>query len=126
MMDMLTNIFKTLPGLPTDKQSYPPFNMKKIDENKFVMEFAVAGFAKTELEVEIDGTNLIVNGKSESAEIPDNILYKGISSRPFSRTFSFNDGIVFKDAMFVNGMLKVFMDRLPVEPKKPTKMPITG
>jgi molecular chaperone IbpA len=51
-------------------------------------------------------------------------LYKGIANRNFTRTFALEDQIEIKDAEMFNGMLKVFLERIIPEHKKPKKIEI--
>ena len=60
LADQLETVGKNVPG-------YPPYNIKKVDENKYVIELAVAGFAKTDLEVTLDGGKLTIAGKTKDA-----------------------------------------------------------
>ena len=47
-------------------QNYPPYNIKKIDENKYLIEMAVAGFGKQDLEIELADDKLIIKGNVQS------------------------------------------------------------
>ena len=51
----LDGIGKNLPG-------YPPYNIKKVEDNKYVIEMAVAGFAKTDIEITMDNGKLTIAG----------------------------------------------------------------
>ena len=88
------------------------------------MEIAVAGFSKSDIEIEIDGDALKITGSSASVDEEDSFLYKGIANRAFSRTFNLADTIEVKDASLMNGMLKVFLENIIPENKKPRKMDI--
>lgn len=102
--------------------NYPPYNIKKIDENKYVVEIAVAGFAKQDIEITLDDGKLIVKGSTKDDE--EGYLFKGIASRAFTRTFALTDTIEVKDADMVNGMLKIFLENIIPEHKKPKKIDI--
>lgn len=104
--------------------NYPPYNIKKVDENKYVIEIAVAGFAQQDIEIEIDGDKLIVKGNTTSDEKEDAFLFKGIANRAFTRSFALNDQVEVKDAEMFNGMLKVFLERIIPEHKKPKKIAV--
>lgn len=121
LASQLDGIGKALPG-------YPPYNIKKVDENKYVIEMAVAGFAKTDLEVTLDGGKLTITGKTKDASDLDNAnayyFYKGIAERAFSRTFTLADSVEIKNAEMVNGILKVWLENFIPEHKKPKKFDI--
>lgn len=109
--------------------NYPPYNIKKVDDNKYVIELAVAGFAKHELELELTDGVLTVKGHSyldslTTDGVNQSFLYKGISDRAFTRKFTLADTIEIKNAEYLNGMLKVFLERIIPEHKKPKKIEI--
>lgn len=109
-------------GIP----NYPPFNIKKVKEDHYVIEIAVAGFSKSEIDVELAEGKLIVKGNS--SEDNDTALtswiHKGIADRSFTRTFLVNDQIEVKGAEMINGMLRIFLDQIIPEHKKPKKIEV--
>ena len=90
---------------------YPPYNIKQVKENKYVIEMAVAGFAKSDIEVTLEGNKLVIKGATKDNE-GENYLYQGIANRAFERTFTLNDKIEIKDAEMVNGMLRVWLENM--------------
>ena len=116
MQKMHDDITKSIPN-------YPPYNIKKNDDNKYAIEFAVAGFSKSEIEIELDGDKLIVRGIAND-DSTSNYLFKGIANRAFTRTFILNDHIEIKDAELFNGMLKIMLEAVIPEEKKPKKIQV--
>jgi HSP20 family molecular chaperone IbpA len=104
-------------------QNYPPFNIKKISENKYTIEVALAGFTKQDIDIELDGGKLIVKGNVESKESDDQFLFKGISDKAFTRHFTIADNMEIEGAELVNGMLKIWLETLAPETNK-KKIPI--
>jgi molecular chaperone IbpA len=105
--------------------TYPPFNLKKTDENKYVIEMAVAGFSKTDIEMTLEENKLVINGKTEAAEQDaKDWIHKGISDRPFTRTFTLADNVVINNAALTNGLLKIWLEHIIPEDKKPKKIEI--
>lgn len=104
--------------------NYPPYNIKKIDDTHYVIEIAVAGFGQNEIDIEIDGGKLVVKGNVASTEPDENFLFKGIAARAFTRAFALNDQVEVKDAELFNGMLKIALERMIPEQKKPKKVPV--
>ena len=98
----------------SDLPSYPPYNIKQVKENKYVIEMAVAGFAKSDIEVTLDGNKLVVSGsaKDEPLEEGETFFHKGIAARNFTRTFKLADKIEIEDAELANGMLKIWLQNL--------------
>ena len=91
--------------------SYPPFNLKKVDDNKYVIEMAVAGFGKQDIEMTLEDNKLIVKGQTtmgtlledgQTTTTQEQYLHKGISDRAFARTFTLADNVVVNNAGMVN------------------------
>jgi molecular chaperone IbpA len=102
---------------------YPPYNIKKVDEDRYVIEMAVAGFGKSEIDIELQEGLLRVTGKCDSPESTE-YLYKGIAERGFKREFSLADNVEVKSSSLANGMLKIFLEAFIPEEKKPKKIDI--
>jgi molecular chaperone IbpA len=122
--DQLVKMQKLHDDLTKNIPNYPPYNIKKIDDTHYVIEMAVAGFGQNEIDIEIDGGKLVVKGNVTSTEPDDNFLFKGIAARAFTRAFALNDHVEVKDAEIFNGMLKIALERMIPEEKKPTKVPV--
>ena len=104
--------------------NYPPYNIYKTDENKYVVEMAVAGFGKQDIEIEFDNDKLIVKGKVNDNN-ENNFMYKGIATRAFTKIFGIDDQTVVQGASMVNGMLKIALERIIPEHKKARKIDIS-
>jgi len=108
--------------------NYPPYNIVKVDDNKYVIEMAVAGFGKHNLDLTLDGGSLVVSGNSAIAAEDDaagEYMYKGIADRAFTRKFSLADTVEIKNAELINGMLKIWLENIIPDSKKPKKIDIT-
>jgi len=109
---------------------YPPFNLKKTDDNVYVIEMAVAGFGKQDIELTLEDNKLKIAGHTTLETLTDDgtanqhFLHKGISERPFTRTFTLADNVVVNNAKMVNGMLKIWLEHIIPEDKKPKKIDI--
>ena len=87
--------------------TYPPYNIRRVSDNKYVIEMAVAGFAKTDIELTLEGNKLVVTGNAADEAAPESFLFKGIANRNFSREFTLADKVEIENAEIVNGMLKI-------------------
>ena len=93
--------------------SYPPYNIKQVDENNYVIEMAVAGFGKTDIDVSLDNNKLVVSGNVETDDSTESsYLWKGIAQRAFQRSFTLADSIEIQSAEMVNGMLKIGLQNM--------------
>ena len=109
--DVLTQIQELSQTAAKSVPGYPPYNIKQVKDNKYVIEMAVAGFAKQDIEITLKGNDLVIKGESKDAE-DEQFLWKGIANRAFQRTFTLNDKIEIKDAEIANGMLKVWLENI--------------
>ena len=97
---------------------FPPYNIRKEGDYNYVIEMALAGFGKKDIEVEVADGTLSVRSVKEKNE-DDSTVYRGISSRRFERKFTMADDIVVNDAKLENGMLLIDLERVVPEEKKP-------
>lgn len=125
-------IFKSLEDMHrsmSKSNAYPPYNIKKVADNKYVIELAVAGFGKHDIDVEILDNTLVIKGATSIDTLTKDgtdvtYLYKGIAERAFTRSFKLADSIEIKNAELINGILKVWLEALIPEEKKPRKVDI--
>ena len=101
----------------TAMSNFPPYNIRKVEDNKYVIEMAVAGFSRQDLEITLEDSKLLIKG-STSIETDDKsqYLYQGIAARNFTRAFTLADNVEIKDAELINGMLRVWLDCLVSQP----------
>jgi len=106
--------------------TYPPYNIKQVKDNKFVIEMAVAGFAKSDIEITLEGNKLVVKGNTQEEDAPDNFLYKGIANRNFTREFKLADKVEIENAELVNGMLKIGLQNMVKIQDQVKKIPLSA
>lgn len=128
--DMFKNLEHVTRTVQKNLPSYPPYNIKKVADNKYVIELAVAGFGKQDLEMELKDGVLSIKGHTSldtltKDGVDQTYLYKGIADRAFTRQFTLADSIEIKNAELINGMLKVWLENIIPEHKKPKKIDIT-
>lgn len=105
-----TDVFEELEKTSKQLQkamSYPPYNIKQISDNKYVIEMAVAGFAKQDIEITLEGNKLVVKGNAQDEDAPESFVFKGIANRNFTREFTIADKVEIENAELANGMLKI-------------------
>ena len=96
---------------------YPPHNILKHNDNKFVLEIAVAGFTQEDLHVVLDKNTLVVTGnkkKDQNAESFD-YLHKGIGTRSFNKSFVLERYLIVKDVKLSDGILRIVLERVVPE-----------
>jgi molecular chaperone IbpA len=121
--DQFNRLSKLHDDLTKSIPNYPPYNIKKTGDNTYVIELAVAGFAKQDIEIELAENTMVVKGNIDSSD-EDPYLFKGIANRAFTRTFALDEQIEIRNAAMLNGMLKIFLERIIPEHKKPKKIEV--
>jgi molecular chaperone IbpA len=107
----------------TNTQSYPPYDLLKLDEDTYRISIAVAGFSKDDINVSVDNGTLIIKG--EIVEVTDaEVVHKGIAGRKFTRSFALGEYMEVTGADMKDGMLHINVDRIIPEDKKPKTIKI--
>ena len=106
-----------------NSQSYPPYDLLKLDEDTYKLSIAVAGFTKDNIDVSVDNGTLIIKG--ETVEVTDaEIVHKGIAGRKFIRSFALGEYMEVTGADLKDGMLNISIDRIVPEEKRPKTIKI--
>lgn len=108
------------------KPSFPPYNIELVEENKYRITMAVAGFREDELEITSEQNTLLITGRQESADSEPNFLYQGIAARNFERKFQLAEHVKVNGARLENGLLHVELEREIPETMKPRRIEIDG
>ena len=117
VFDHFESMFNESPSLHTN---YPPYDILKTDEHSYVIELAVAGFSKKDIEVTVENGVLTVEsdreGNAESSG--QEIIHRGISKRYFKKSFSISDDVEIRGAELVDGLLRISMEKIVPESRK--------
>ena len=122
--DRLSRLMESALNADEAANSYPPYNIEKIDENAYRITMAVAGFAPEDVEITAQQNSLVVTGKAKKDAESGQFLYRGIAGRAFERRFQLADFIKVTGATMVNGLLHVDLAREIPEEMKPRSIPI--
>ena len=108
-------------GTTYETGGFPPYNIRKTDDFRHVIEIALAGFSKDEIEVVLSDGVLVVKSADLLADKDPNegLVHKGIAKRAFTRKFTLADDIEIKDAKLKNGLLEIELEQIVPEHKKP-------
>jgi molecular chaperone IbpA len=116
-IDALFDFDKSVP-------SYPPHNVIKINDYKYIVQFALAGFTKDEIELQIEDSKLIVKGNKKEPTSDVEYLHKGIGTRAFTKSIPIIDTVEVEYASYEDGILHVGLVNNIPEHKKPKKIEI--
>ena len=109
----------------TAEESYPPYNIERLDEDRFRISVALAGFEPDEVALTAEQNVLTLEGRKGEKE-GKTFLHRGISARNFKRQFTLADHVEVKGASFENGLLVIDLQREIPEAMKPRRVAING
>ena len=104
--------------------SYPPFNLERLGDDRYRITLAVAGFSRDEIEITAQRNLLLVAGKKDDKAAGANFLHLGIATRSFERRFELADFVFVADARLNDGLLVVDLVREVPEAMKPKTIAI--
>ena len=120
-------LFETLSTVPfngtteTRSSGYPPYNVIKKEDGHFLIEIAVAGFGKDDVDLTLEKGVLTVTGKKTGHADTRDYTHRGISQRAFERSFTISDTIKVIGADIVDGLLVIILENdIPEEDKPQT------
>lgn len=116
------DLFRNLERGVTTK-TYPPHNIIRLSPEKTRIEIAAAGFSREELEVTVEGNALTVRGDRKEESDAD-YIFKGISTRSFSKRWTLDRHLKVDSVKLVNGLLVVDLVQEVPEEEKPKKLEI--
>jgi HSP20 family molecular chaperone IbpA len=99
-------------------EGYPPYNVEQLDEQRIRITLAVAGFSPDQLQVSVEGRQLLAAGhRDEEAKGGSaGYLHRGIAARGFQRAFVLADGMEVEGATLEHGLLHI--DVVRSEPER--------
>tara|TARA_B110000259_G_scaffold99668_1_gene115014 strand:- start:540 stop:1013 length:474 start_codon:yes stop_codon:yes gene_type:complete len=115
-------LFNTLTEINPDVargSGYPPYNVIKKDDGHFLIEIAVAGFSKHDIDLTLEGGVLTVTGNKKTGTDKREYTHRGISARGFERAFTLADTIKVIGADIVDGLLVIILENNIPEEDKP-------
>ncbi|MFO6422655.1 Hsp20 family protein [Motilimonas sp. KMU-193] len=104
---------------------YPPYNIEVLDENRYAITLAVAGFAEQELDIQVEKGVLTIKGHKADKETRK-YLYQGIANRAFERKFNLADYVEVTGADLANGLLTISLVKEIPEAMKPKSIAINS
>ena len=104
--------------------NYPPHNIVKVDDTNYLIELAVAGFARDELEIEVKDRSLRVSGKHQNRG--RDYIHKGISAKKFDKTFRLSEYVQVNGADLEDGILAIGLEVVVPEEMRPRKIDINS
>ena len=119
------DMWKTLDALAANpQQNYPPYNIVKLDDERQQLQVALAGFMKDDIEVAVEKKVLNIRVQ-KTYESEGEYVHRGIAQRSFSRNWQLSDDTVVSDVTYIDGLLRVTLEKQVPEEDKRRVLPIT-
>ena len=116
------DVFKRFFQMEEYNSTYPFYNIKKVNDEHYSLEMALAGWKKADLDVSVNDGVLSIVGKIKTNA--DNYIHKGVAQRAFTKRLQLSEYVECKGAKLEDGMLKVELVYNPPEDKKPKKITV--
>lgn len=122
LANLLDNAFRT----DASAIGYPPYDIEVVKDDHYAITLAVAGFAESELNINVERGVLTIRGEKTSEDKDHKYLYQGIASRTFERKFNLAEHVEVTGAKLENGLLKIGLVREVPEAMKPKRIAINS
>lgn len=122
--DQLDKMFDSAFREASRDNSYPPYNIVKIGEDRYQITMAIAGFGEDDVDITAHHNVLIIKGQTEPAGKDVEFLHRGIAQRAFEHRFQLADHVKVRGADMDKGMLHIYLERVVPEAMKPRKISI--
>jgi molecular chaperone IbpA len=101
--------------------TFPPYNLTKVDDDHYVIEVALAGYTKEDIEVTVEKDVLTVKSIEKDIKTDSEVLHQGIAKRLWTQQFVLGEWMLVKDAALKDGLLTIKVEReIPEELKAKT------
>ena len=120
MASLLDNALRTESASP----GYPPYNIEVLEENRYAISLAIAGFAESDLDITVEKGVLTVRGGKRTEDVERKYLHQGIANRAFERKFNLAEHIEVTAADLSNGLLTISLVKEVPEAMKPKTISI--
>ena len=126
--DNLAALLDSITNTDRNQPAYPPYNIELLEQDKYRITMAVAGFTEDEISITSENNTLTVAAArpERTAETKRTYLHQGIAERNFRRQFKLADHVKVTGASLSNGLLHVDLEREIPEAMKPRQIPING
>ena len=111
MDEYLNNFFNS--DFP--QSNYQPYNLIQLNNHESILEIALAGFKKDELQVYTEFGKLYVKGKKEESKVDGEFVHQGLAQRSFERVWTVSDDTKIGSVKFEDGLLTVELNKIVPE-----------
>lgn len=104
--------FNRLFSLHETTSNYPPYNLIQVSNTESVLELALAGFKKNQVNVYTQDGKLFVEGQREDGETNTDYVHRGVAQRSFTRCWTLSDETEVRSVSFEDGLLSITLGKV--------------
>ena len=110
--------FNRLFSLHETTSNYPPYNLIQVSNTESVLELALAGFKKKQVNVYTQDGKLFVEGQREDGETNTDYVHRGVAQRSFTRCWTLSDETEVRSVSLEDGLLSITLGKVVPEAHK--------
>ena len=124
--DRMSRLLDSAARIEAGALSYPPYNIEQVDRDKYNITMALAGFSEGDIDLTLHDGTLTVRSKPNDigVETGRKFLHRGIAARSFERKFQLAENVEVVGASLENGLLRIDLEQIVTEDKKPRRIAI--
>ena len=108
----MEDYFDRLGTLHETTSNYPPYNLIQVSNVESLLELALAGFKKEEINVYTQDGKLFVEGQKADTESDRDYLHRGMAQRSFTRSWTLSDETEVRSVTFEDGLLTIYLAKI--------------
>jgi len=124
-LDDFINFAESFP-FDFEEPTFPKYNIVKPTDSTWIIEMALAGYNKQDIDIEHkDGVLTISHKKPKAVAVEKpKVIHQGITKKSFSKQFAVAETVIVKNATFKDGLLSIDLEEILPEEKKAKKIQI--
>lgn len=108
-------LIRSLPAA-AGQTNFPPYNIRKISDRSYQIELALAGYNLNDITIDVlENVLRIRSNPKDDKNTPTNFVHQGLTYKSFLKAFTLNADVQVRDAEFINGILRIFLEWVPKE-----------
>ena len=137
MTDLLETIWRNSVGFDSllnqrafSTTAFPFFNITKLDSKDtdcYAIDIALAGYNISDIDISVVRNTLTITSEgAKETTVDGNIIHRGFTSKPFTRSFTLRDNVEVIEATMDNGVLKIVLEHIVPKESKLRKIEINS
>lgn len=123
---MFDDLRRNISYVSESATNYPPHNIRKVGENVYALDIAVAGFRQSDLEITVEKQVLSIVGTKPTSSSEPEYLYRGLALRSFEKRIPLVETAEVQSASLEDGILTITVENVLPEKDRKRSIPISN